>query len=264
MTASCTMSSAVTITSNTTINGGGYTLTASGLTGSAAGRHFLVNNGASLTINSITLTGGGVPNSGGSIYNNGTVTINSSFITGNSTINNNTDPLVGGGALYNNSGSTMTINNSTVSYNSTPRLGGGIFNNGGTLTLNNVQFGSNTATADITKRHIQGTYNGSGTFTPYITNVVKRSFSGGNSYIEVYFANEVYTSDAYINSVVSYVCGGSPVTLNFINRFGTGGYNAFHEIFFIGSAPLSNTCTLTLNIFPFGVGTAYNITHTDP
>ncbi len=157
----------------------------------------------------------------------------------------------------------MTINNSTVSYNSTPRLGGGIFNNGGTLTLNNVQFGSNTATADITKRHIQGTYNGSGTFTPYIKTVVKYN-NGVNSTIGVEFENEVYTDAAYINSVVSYVCGGSPVTLNFINRFGTGGYNAFHEIFFIGSAPLSNTCTLTLNIFPFGVGTAYNITHTDP
>jgi hypothetical protein len=262
------MSSAVTITSNTTINGSGYTLTASGLTGSAAGRHFEVNNGASLTINSITLTGGGVPNSGGSIYNNGTVTINSSFITGNSTTNNNTDPLVGGGALYNNSGSTMTINNSTVSYNSTPRLGGGIFNNGGTLYLTNVQFGSNTATADITTRHIQGTYNGSGTFTPYIKTVVKYN-NGVNSTIGVEFENEVYTDAAYINSVVSYVCGGSPVTLNLssyypdgFSRFGTAGYNNYQEITFIGSAPLSNTCTLTLNIFPSGVGTAYNIMHT--
>jgi len=170
MTASCTMDTAATIASNTTIEGGGFTLTASGLGTSGAGRHFLVKAGVTLTINNLTLTGGVVPNSGGSIYNNGSVIISNSTITGNSTTNaSTTDLLVGGGALYNNSTGYMSISDTHINNNSTPRLGGGIFNNPGNLVLVNVTFTNNTATADSATNHIQGTYSNEGggnTFNP--------------------------------------------------------------------------------------------------
>ncbi|MFZ4828999.1 MAG: hypothetical protein ACOYLB_16745, partial [Phototrophicaceae bacterium] len=154
MTASCTMDTAATIASNTTIEGGGFTLTASGLGTSEAGRHFLVNASVTLTINNLTLTGGVDPYSGGSIYNNGTLIMSGSTVTGNSTNNNSVDPLVGGGALNNSSTGTMTITNSNINNNSTPDRGGGILNGntGNTLTITDTTFTGNSP------NHVFGSY----------------------------------------------------------------------------------------------------------
>lgn len=102
---------------------GGVTIDASGLSngftisGGGNVRLFTVNTGSTVTLKNLTLINGkGV---GGSL--NGA-----------------------GGAIYNNTGATLTLDGCTLTGHST-NVGGAIFNNGGVLMLNRCTFSDNTA-----------------------------------------------------------------------------------------------------------------------
>jgi len=150
----------VQILSNTTINGGGYTLTAA-----SNSRHFAVSGTFSLTLNHLILTGGITNSAGGSIINSGTLTINDSSFTNNNTIAVGTSASLGGGALFNNFNAIMTIDNTTFTGNVSPDRGGAIFNRA-TLTITNSTFTSNQANGTTTATDGGGAvYNYAGTTT---------------------------------------------------------------------------------------------------
>jgi predicted outer membrane repeat protein len=115
----------LTLTSQLLINdAGGVTIDASGLSngftisGGGNVRLFTVNTGSMLTLKNLTLING--KGLGGSL--NGI-----------------------GGAIYNNTGATLTLDGCTLSGHSTA-VGGAIFNNGGVLTLTRCAFTGNAAT----------------------------------------------------------------------------------------------------------------------
>jgi hypothetical protein len=63
----------------------------------------------------------------------------------NSTIDSNSTPSPGVGAIYNAANGTITITNSTITNNSASTDGGGIYNDGGTVDMNNCTVARNTA-----------------------------------------------------------------------------------------------------------------------
>ncbi|MBA3415528.1 MAG: hypothetical protein H0U10_09925 [Chloroflexia bacterium] len=101
------------------------------------------------TINDITISGGRSPNNAGGILNNGGafLTLNDTTVTDNQALGTQQDTGHGGG-IYNASGATLTLNRSTVSANKAVTLGsgGGIYNEGGTVALNDSTVSGNTAT----------------------------------------------------------------------------------------------------------------------
>ena len=103
-----------------TINGGGNTITAGGA-GASATNYILNNNGGSLEIHETNFAGGNIENTS----------------PGN------------GGAIQNQSGSTLTINNNEgdeqSSFTGNTAVSGGAIYNAGLLDINNTLFENNTA-----------------------------------------------------------------------------------------------------------------------
>jgi hypothetical protein len=128
-----------TISSDTTIDGGGL-ITVSG--GNRVGA-FSVNTGVTFTVQNLSIANGNAPNSGGGILNSGTLTVTNCTFSGNSAGGNTVNGGTGGG-IFNNDG-TLTVANSTFTGNSANGAGGGIDNESGTLTLTNSTFFGNSA-----------------------------------------------------------------------------------------------------------------------
>ena len=127
-----TLTLAIVVSTNTSIDGIGQSITISG--GGIAGL-FIVGSGVTFSVNNITLASGDGGFSGGAIGNSGgTVTVD------NTTFKSNMAFV--GGALAN--GGTMTVTNSTFYMNSSTN--GGAIVNSGTLTITNSTFLNNTAT----------------------------------------------------------------------------------------------------------------------
>ncbi len=131
-----------------------------------------IYNGGTLTLNNSTVSGNTqsgdtclATSDGGGIYNTGGLTLNSSTVSGN----------LGwfGGGVYNSG--TATFNNSTLSNNTAIVEGGGIYNLG-TLTLNNSTISGNMVTG-CTACYGGGIYNESGTVI--LQNTVLAGNTGG-------------------------------------------------------------------------------------
>lgn len=105
-TATIVLTSAKTISANTTIDGGGNIT----LSGDTTYRHFVVNGGVTLTLQNITLSSGYANGDGGSIFNNGTLNV-----TNTTFFNNQTGTPYSGGAIV--SYGTLNITNSTFASN---------------------------------------------------------------------------------------------------------------------------------------------------
>ena len=128
------------ITSEITIEGGGYTI-------SGDNRYRIFYNGGALTINDLTMTKGQVENKGGAIVNwKGTLAISGSRFIRNSAEQ--------GGAVYN--AGELSISGSSLNHNSAlnhhptrrPETGGAVFNaDGGELSIINSSFSGNRADA---------------------------------------------------------------------------------------------------------------------
>jgi hypothetical protein len=179
-----TLTATITISANTTIDGGGQNVTISG--GNALTVLF-VPTGVRLNLNKLTIANGSA-DSGGGIYSQGMLTVINSTFSGNSAQNDgggiendegtltvrhckfasNTSAYGGG---ISNLGGTVTVNNSTFSGNSAQNDGGGIENTFGTLTVTNTTFSGNTATGEA-----GGIGNDEGTLT-----VTNTTFSGNTA-----------------------------------------------------------------------------------
>ena len=114
----------VTISNLTVTNGTGSVYNQDG--GLSGGG--IYNLRATLTINNCAITNCIAPDRGGGIYNEGydihaTVTINSSTISGNLVVTGGNNGPNDGGGIFNESG-TLMIDNSTISGNSAPYCGG--------------------------------------------------------------------------------------------------------------------------------------------
>lgn len=145
------VSSTKFISSDTTIDGGGSTISGANGVGVfsvnsgvnftiqnltiANGGRAIVNNSGTLTVNDSTFSGHMAPDFGGAIANFGTLAVTNSTFSGNSAF--------AGGAIDNNG--TLTVTNSTFWGNSGANGGGAIFNAAGTLLVTNSTFAGNLA-----------------------------------------------------------------------------------------------------------------------
>ncbi|VAW32475.1 hypothetical protein MNBD_CHLOROFLEXI01-3291 [hydrothermal vent metagenome] len=206
-----TLTSEKTITSSTTLDGGGQIT----LSGSGSTRLFNLQNGATLALQNITLQDGFSSSNGGAIYverlstltlsnsaiNNstaanggaialngwgsgdagGTLTVTDSSFSGNiSTAAAIPGGGNGGGALYITGGSTATISSSTFSNNQSVN-GGGIHILGANLTVTDSIFNGNVADNSAGGGgggaiYVDGTKNFSGTI-----DIASSSFTGNHS-----------------------------------------------------------------------------------
>ncbi|HWE63310.1 MAG TPA: choice-of-anchor Q domain-containing protein, partial [Chloroflexota bacterium] len=132
------LTSHLTISANTTLDGTGQQVTIHG-----PGPVVTVRSGIVFTALGLTITGGAATFGGGIRNNGGTVTLI------NSTLSGNTANGPGGGGMYTSSG-TVTLINSTISGNAIPDnnsnsgLGAGIFIQNGTVTLIDSTISGNT------------------------------------------------------------------------------------------------------------------------
>ena len=125
------ISPAVTISQNTSIDGGGLIT----LSGNNTSQIFIVNSGASLGLTGITLTKGSAPQ-GGAINSRGTLTITNSTFTSNQA----TSATGQGGAIY--STGTLNLTNTTFIGNAASAAGGAVFSSG-PLTITGGLFNLN-------------------------------------------------------------------------------------------------------------------------
>ncbi len=141
-------------------------------------RMILVAPGVTAQLDHLTIQGGTFIYNGAGIFNDGTLTVSNSTVTGNRAWEL-------GGGIFNGAGAALTLTNSHIdanqaitldsemgtvfdirsdpTYTTTPSDGGygaGLYNNGGTVTVNNTSFDSNVA-----KYSGGGIYNASGTMT---------------------------------------------------------------------------------------------------
>jgi hypothetical protein len=141
-----------TKTVNLTIIGNGDTFNGPGNTGQDyQSRMFVVDAGSSLTLDNMTLQNGFVyATYGGAIFNSGTLTISNCTLSGNTSVDRSdyVTSLRGvGGAVFNNGG-TVIIENSILSNNLSTGAnpaGGAIYNQSGTVTVSNCTFANNSA-----------------------------------------------------------------------------------------------------------------------
>ena len=157
---SITMSAAITITANRTIDGSGRVT----LRAAAGARHFAVNSGTT-NLRNLTLTGGSTSTCGGSVAigASGRVVLDGAVVTANTTTDyggglciangGSLDLLnssvtgnraaAGGGAIRNTG--SLYVRFSTVASNSTDGTGGGIFNAGASMDIGYSAISSNVA-----------------------------------------------------------------------------------------------------------------------
>ncbi len=135
-TATIVLSSTKTITSNTTIDGGGSIT----LSGGNTRRLFIVNNGANLVLNNLTVRDASVNDSmdGGAIRNLGSLSVSSSTFTSN--VNT---PGFSGGAIY--SSGSLHVGDSQFNNNQAGSAGA-IWQQGGSAIISNTTFSQNKAT----------------------------------------------------------------------------------------------------------------------
>ncbi len=119
------LSSALTIAKNVTIDGAG----APGLTISGGGivRVLETNAGTTATVRNLKLANGYGYQLAGGVLNNGSLTLDHVVLTGNIMATNAGDFWQGGGGIYNGDGSTLNLIDSTVSNNTARWSGGGIY-----------------------------------------------------------------------------------------------------------------------------------------
>lgn len=131
------ISATITISSNTTIDGGGLIT----LDGQQTRRIFIVNSGVTLNLQNVTLTGGRVASgNGGAISNAGTL------IMVNCTLQNSQAPAGWGGGIY--SSGSLTLINSQLLNNSTGSgvyAGGALSNSYGSALLDGVLVQGNSS-----------------------------------------------------------------------------------------------------------------------
>jgi predicted outer membrane repeat protein len=131
------LTSQITISADTTIDGIGQSVT---ISGNNTVRLFSVNAATTLTLNNLILTQGSatlVPSLGGAIYNQGTLDIIGCTFSNNSASS-------WGGAIY-SIGTAVNITNSVFSGNSASG-GGAMLLDGGTLDISGSTFSGNNAT----------------------------------------------------------------------------------------------------------------------
>ena len=210
-------------------DGGGIYNTSTGtlnMLGSTLGDNSALFRGGGL-YNEGTLTGNGSfdgnsAESGGGIMNNGTVTVNFSTFGNNMAEN-------GGGGIYNNIDSTLTMSNSYVITNTANNDGGGI-NNFGTLTVSHSTLRGNKATG--------GSLNEGGAIYNFGTlNMLGSTLSGNSASIGGGIDNNTNSKLTVSNS-----------TLSGNESFADGG-----GIFNKGTLTVTNS-TLSANNAGFGSG----------
>jgi hypothetical protein len=157
---SITMSAAITINANSTIDGGGLIT----LRAAAGARHFTVNSGTT-NLRNLTLTGGSTSTCGGSVAVGaaGRVVLDGTIVTANNTTDyggglciatgGSLDLLnssvtgnrstAGGGAIKNTG--SLYVRFSTIASNSTDGTGGGVFNAGASMDIGYSTVSSNVA-----------------------------------------------------------------------------------------------------------------------
>jgi predicted outer membrane repeat protein len=154
-----TLTSTITISANTTLDGTGQAVT---LSGNNAVGVFKVSSGVSLTLNKLTIANGRADAGGGVFISSGTLTVSNSTFSGNRADNY-------GGAIY-GGGGQVTVSDSAFSGNGSSFLGAGIYNNGGTLTVSRSSFAGNSAAQD-----------GGGIASTGAASVSDSTFSGNSS-----------------------------------------------------------------------------------
>jgi hypothetical protein len=119
-----------------------------------------IRNAGVLLLRNCTLTGNTPDGSGGAVYNSGTLTVSTCTITGN--IGNIT-----GSAIYNDA--TLAINNSTITLNnsqlntSSPPPGAAVFNSSsGTARIRNTIIVGNTTTGASASKDVVGAFTSEG------------------------------------------------------------------------------------------------------
>jgi hypothetical protein len=127
----------ITDSAGLTIDGGSTNIT---ISGNKSVGVFAVGTGAKLTLSNLTVADGFAGGlGGGGIFNrSGTLEVNNSTLSGNSA-------TLGGGGITAAEGTTLTVTNSTFSGNTARVSGGGIWNQDGTATITNSTFSGNTA-----------------------------------------------------------------------------------------------------------------------
>ena len=141
-----TLNSQIEISKSITIDGATGGVVTPTISGNSSVRIFLVDAGAKVTLNRLKLVNGYCSScSGGGISNLGTLTLTQSSLISN-TANGGY-----GGAIFNDTGGTLSVSNSTFSdnaalyvYGYSAGSGGGIYNNG-SLSVAKSVFVGNTA-----------------------------------------------------------------------------------------------------------------------
>jgi choice-of-anchor C domain-containing protein len=209
----------------------GNTVVLVGLTvkgGSAtAGGGVYTGFGTTLTLTDSTVTGNVVgPNGNGAgIFNHGTLVLNNSSVTGNS-------GGFGGGGIYNNQNGIVRLAASTISGNSTDisgdiaSNGGGIYNDSGTVTIDNSTISNNT------------THNGGGGLFNVGTMTVRTSTISGNT--------AIFSGGGGIANISSTLTVGNSTIAGNNASWGGGIYTT-------GKLTISDT-TIALNTSPAGSG----------
>ena len=128
------LTSTITISTDTTIDGTGQAVTISGNNSVGV---FKVNSGVTLTLNQLIIANGRADAGGGVFISSGTLMVSNSTFSGNSAD-------LYGGAIY-GSGGQVTVSDSTFTGNGSSFLGGGIYNDGGTLAVSRSSFTGNSA-----------------------------------------------------------------------------------------------------------------------
>jgi predicted outer membrane repeat protein len=257
-----TLTSAITIDKNLTIDGSGHAVI---LDGNHATQVITVNRSLTVTLDTLTIRNGSASR-GGAINNAGTLTVTNSTFSDNSTSDY-------GGAIYNDSrfsATTLAITNSTFSSNSATYHGGAIYNDGyfnpAIVTITNSTFSDNSAVQfggviddrDGTLTFIDSTFSGNHTslsggaiyaYTDTLT-LINSTFSGNSSSygggISDYASTLTSTNSTFSGNTATYDGGGiynNTSTLKVSNStfYGNSALHAGGAIFNSGGATLTNT-----------------------
>jgi predicted outer membrane repeat protein len=200
-----TLTSTITLSGNTALDGTGHTVT---ISGNNSVRLFTVPAGMSLSLTHLNLAGGnGGSGDGGAVhagqYGTGgsTVTVSDCTFTGNRATGY-------GGAISAEGTGTVTVTNSTFAGNS-GGWGGAIFNNGGTLSVTGSTFSGNSVSATRTGAGLGGAIYENGQSGRPMT--VANSTFAGNSATGTGNGGAIYT-DIGTSTVLNSTFSGNNAT----------------------------------------------------